>query len=75
MPNATELLEAYAAAGGPPTPDLTWFVALTRYKEAAASALLNKRGRKAGGQLDSSISRMVPALSVLLDEAMELVRT
>jgi aminoglycoside phosphotransferase (APT) family kinase protein len=68
MPTAAELLAAY----GRGLPDLRWFDALTRYKEAAATALLIKRGRKTG-KLDSLVRQMTPALPVLLCEAEELL--
>lgn len=45
-----------------------WFHALTRYKEAAATALLIKRGRKQGA-LVPSLQRMVGALAGMLVEA------
>ncbi|MYQ30695.1 phosphotransferase family protein [Streptomyces sp. SID4956] len=72
MPTARELLDAYADAGGPDLPDLTWFDALTRYKEAGATALLIKRGRKSG-RLLPQMARMAPALPQLLNEARELI--
>jgi aminoglycoside phosphotransferase (APT) family kinase protein len=68
MPTATDLLARY----GRELPDLRWFDALTRYKEAGATALLIKRGRKAG-DLPDSLERMVPALPDLVREAEELV--
>jgi aminoglycoside phosphotransferase (APT) family kinase protein len=73
MPTASELLGAYAAAGGAPLADLPWFEALTRYKEAAATALLIKRARRSG-QLPPALAGMVPALPRLLDEALALLR-
>jgi aminoglycoside phosphotransferase (APT) family kinase protein len=72
MPTAAELLDAYAAAGGAPLDDLVWFDALTRYKEAAATALLIKRARRSG-DLPPGLERMVPALPRLVDEALELL--
>jgi aminoglycoside phosphotransferase (APT) family kinase protein len=73
MPTGRELLDAYvAAAGGKAPPDLEWFDALTYYKEAGATALLIKRGRKSGGMPDS-IARMVPALPGLLRRAERIV--
>jgi aminoglycoside phosphotransferase (APT) family kinase protein len=72
MPTANELLDAYAAAGGAPLADLRWFDALTRYKEAAATALLIKRARRSGNP-PPALERMVPALPRLLDEAYELL--
>ncbi|GAB2964115.1 phosphotransferase family protein [Amycolatopsis acidiphila] len=68
MPTAAELLASY----GRELPDMRWFDALTRYKEAGATALLVKRGRK-NGDLTGSMARMVPALPVLLEEAASLV--
>lgn len=73
MPRKAELLDAYQEARGEPLRDLLWFEALTKYKESAATALLIKRGRKAG-RLNDMHGRMLPALPVLLDEALELLR-
>ena len=72
MPPAAQLLHAYAAAGGAPLDDLRWFDALTRYKEAAATALLIKRARRSG-EIEPALERMVPALPRLVDEACELL--
>jgi aminoglycoside phosphotransferase (APT) family kinase protein len=72
MPGKAELIDAYQQARGEPLSDLPWFEALTKYKESAATALLIKRGRKTG-QLNDMHRRMLPALPVLLDEAMELL--
>ncbi|MEU9024964.1 phosphotransferase family protein [Actinomadura sp. NPDC048394] len=72
MPPRTELLAAYVAAGGRQVPDLPWFEALTHYKEAGATALLIKRGRRAG-ELAPTIARMVPALPGLLTKAEALL--
>ena len=72
MPAAAELLDAYAAAGGAAVDDLRWFDALTRYKEAAATALLIKRARRSG-ELPPALERMVPALPRLVDEALVLL--
>ncbi|HVV10522.1 phosphotransferase family protein [Amycolatopsis sp.] len=68
MPTAAELLAAYGAD----LPDLRWFEALTRYKEAGATALLIKRGRK-NGTLPDGVARMVPALPGLLAETEALL--
>jgi aminoglycoside phosphotransferase (APT) family kinase protein len=46
MPTQAELLETYESALGTRTPDIEWFHALTRYKEAAAMALIAKHMRK-----------------------------
>jgi aminoglycoside phosphotransferase (APT) family kinase protein len=72
MPTAAELLDAYAAAGGASLADLRWFDALTRYKEAATTALLVKRARRSG-PLAPALERMVPALPRLVDEAYEML--
>ncbi|WP_326818555.1 phosphotransferase family protein [Streptomyces sp. NBC_01762] len=72
MPAKAELVDAYQEARGEQLRDLAWFEALTKYKESAATALLIKRGRKAG-ELTAMHRRMLPALPVLLDEAMELL--
>ena len=67
-----ELLDVYTEARGQALPDLDWFRALTKYKEAAATALLIKRGRRAE-PLPDSLVRMEPALPRLLDEALTLL--
>ncbi|MFD3309509.1 phosphotransferase family protein [Streptomyces sp. NPDC058694] len=72
MPGKAELIDVYQEARGEPLRDLAWFEALTKYKESAATALLIKRGRKAGRPTDMH-QRMRPALPLLLDEAMELL--
>jgi aminoglycoside phosphotransferase (APT) family kinase protein len=72
MPSKAELVAAYEQARGEPLRNLMWFEALTKYKESAATALLIKRARKAG-QLNDMHRRMLPALPVLLDQAMELL--
>ncbi|MFJ3895262.1 MULTISPECIES: phosphotransferase family protein [unclassified Streptomyces] len=72
MPSGAELVDAYERARGEPLRDLWWFEALTRYKESAATALLIKRGRKAG-QVTDMHRRMLPALPELLDGALELL--
>lgn len=73
MPGKAELIEAYEETRGQRLHDMAWFEALTKYKEAAATALLIKRGRKAG-RLTDMHRRMRPALPVLLSEAAELLR-
>ena len=72
MPSKAELVDAYEELRGEALRDLWWFEALTKYKESAATALLIKRGRKAG-QLNDMHRRMLPALPELLDQAMELL--
>lgn len=71
-PTRQELIEAYEAAMGVTLRDLRWFDALTKYKEAAATALLIKRGLKAG-PLSPSNQRMLPALPRLVSGALEIV--
>jgi aminoglycoside phosphotransferase (APT) family kinase protein len=71
MPTKAELVAAYEEARGARVPDLSWFEALTKYKESAATALLIKRARKDGAEGDMH-ARMTPALPVLLAEAAEL---
>ncbi|ROO87930.1 aminoglycoside phosphotransferase (APT) family kinase protein [Actinocorallia herbida] len=69
MPTGGELLDAYLTVAGLGTPpDLDWFTALTYYKEAGATALLIKRGRRAE-TMHPAIRRMIPALPGLLREA------
>ncbi|KOU59022.1 aminoglycoside phosphotransferase [Streptomyces sp. MMG1533] len=72
MPGKAELVEAYQEARGERLRDLAWFEALTKYKESAATALLIKRARKTG-RFTEMHRRMLPALPVLLDEALELL--
>jgi aminoglycoside phosphotransferase (APT) family kinase protein len=68
MPTAAELLAAY----GRELPDMRWFDALTRYKEAGATALLIKRGRKQR-EMPGLVGQMTPALPLLLREAEEML--
>lgn len=72
MPGKAELVDAYQEARGEALPDLPWFEALTKYKESAATALLIKHARRAG-TLAAMHHRMLPALPVLLDEALDLL--
>ncbi|MCA1831368.1 MAG: phosphotransferase family protein [Actinomycetota bacterium] len=46
MPAVKHLHHAYAKAAGRHLPDMKWFGALVRYKQAAASALIVKNARK-----------------------------
>jgi aminoglycoside phosphotransferase (APT) family kinase protein len=71
MPSTQELEDAYLAARGVALPDITWFHALTRYKEAAATALLIKRARKLN-DINDMILRMIPTLPGMLIEVHEL---
>ena len=72
MPGRAELIDAYQQARGGALRDLPWFEALAKYKESAASARLITRARKAG-RLSDTHRRMLPALPVLLDQAMGLL--
>jgi aminoglycoside phosphotransferase (APT) family kinase protein len=72
MPSSAELETAYQQARGVQLPDLAWFHALTRYKEAAATGLLIKRDRKLHSTHES-FARMEPALPSLLEEAHQLL--
>lgn len=72
MPAEAELVDAYEELRGERLRDLSWFEALTKYKESAATALLIKRGRKSG-KLNDMHRRMLPALPELLDGALELL--
>jgi aminoglycoside phosphotransferase (APT) family kinase protein len=63
MPSDAELLAAYEDASGRPVPDLGWFAALTRYKEAAAMALIAKHlARKGDTDTLAKMAEMLPAL-------------
>jgi aminoglycoside phosphotransferase (APT) family kinase protein len=72
-PAGRELVLAYEAAAGRPMPDLAWFDALTRYKEAGVTGLLLKRATKLGRPLKDSMQRMRPALPRLVREAIAIV--
>ena len=71
-PAIAEVVREYEKSFGTTIPDLEWFDALTRYKEAAATALLIKRARK-HNTMNPSFVRMEPALPGLLREALVLV--
>lgn len=68
-PTKAEVIAAYEAAGGRPLQDMAWFDALTKYKEAGATALLLKRGRR-GGAMPPAMRRMVDGVPQLLDEVL-----
>jgi aminoglycoside phosphotransferase (APT) family kinase protein len=72
-PAAGEVVAAYEDAHGRPVPDLGWFDALTRYKEAGATGLLLKRAAKLGRPVKESMERMRPALPGLVAEAIRIV--
>jgi len=69
---SSDLLAAYEGAAGAPVPDMAWFDALVRYKQAAASALLVKNAERRG---DSSpaIDRMRGGVGRLLGAALDLL--
>lgn len=70
MPNGSEMIDAYVAAGGEDFPDMDWFKALTNYKEAAATSLIMKRFLKRGEPMPGDPSA---EFKKLLDDAMELL--
>ena len=72
MPSDAELLAAYEAAAGAPVRDLDWFHALTRYKEAAAMALIAKHAARRGD--DEILARMAVMLPALIADAHDRVR-
>lgn len=71
MPDDVELLAAYEDAAGGPVADLEWFHALTRYKEAAAMALIAKHLARRG-QTDA-LERMAEMLPALIEDAHDRV--
>lgn len=72
MPSDAELLEAYIEEAGAPVPDLDWFHALTRYKEAAAMALIAKHLAKKGDA--ETLTKMADMLPALIADAHDRVR-
>lgn len=70
-PSVAEVVREYESAFGAAVTDIDWFNALTRYKEAAATALLIKRARK-NGSMNAPFKRMEPALPSLLADARTL---
>jgi aminoglycoside phosphotransferase (APT) family kinase protein len=72
-PTGREVVAAYEEASGRPLPELGWFDALTRYKEAGVTGLLLKRAFKVGRPLNGSMERMRPALPGLVQEAIAIV--
>jgi len=67
MPTDAELLAAYEAETGRAVVDLDWFHALTRYKEAAAMALIAKLAARRGD--DEILARMADMLPKLIADA------
>jgi len=63
MPSDSELLSLYEKEAGAQVPDLDWFHALTRYKEAAAMALIGKLAERRGdGDRFAHWTQVLPAL-------------
>lgn len=72
VPTDAELLAAYEKARGVRTADLDWFHALTRYKEAAAMALIAKHAARRGDT--EMIARFAVMLPELIADAHARVR-
>jgi aminoglycoside phosphotransferase (APT) family kinase protein len=72
MPTDAELLAEYEGSGGATTADLEWFHALTRYKEAAAMALIGKLLQKHDPDGDAGI-RMAAVCPTLIADAAQRV--
>ena len=72
-PAGREVVRAYEDALGLPVPELGWFDALTRYKEAGVTGLLLKRAMKLGLPVKESMARMQPELPRLVQEAIRIV--
>jgi aminoglycoside phosphotransferase (APT) family kinase protein len=72
-PSGREIVRAYEDALGRPVPELGWFDALTRYKEAGVTGLLLKRAMKLGRPVKESMARMQPELPRLVQEAIRIV--
>jgi aminoglycoside phosphotransferase (APT) family kinase protein len=71
MPSDRELLAAYEEAAGTQVVDLDWFHALTRYKEAAAMALIAKHAARRGDE--GILARMADLLPALIRDSLERV--
>ena len=72
-PAGHEIVRAYEEAIGRPIPELGWFDALTRYKEAGVTGLLLKRAMKLGRPVKESMARMQPELPRLVQESIRIV--
>ena len=72
-PTGREIVRAYEDALGRPVPELGWFDALTRYKEAGVTGLLLKRAMKLGRPVKESMARMQPELPRLVQDAIRIV--
>jgi aminoglycoside phosphotransferase (APT) family kinase protein len=71
MPSAAHLLREYEDERGSGIGDLSWFDALTRYKQAATTALIVKHNRRRP-EPDAAVERLVEPMARMLDEALEL---
>jgi aminoglycoside phosphotransferase (APT) family kinase protein len=69
MPDVRVLVERYEAARGVPVPELGWFHALVRFKQAAASAALVKNNRKVAHP-NPRVEGLAPHIRPLLDLAL-----
>jgi aminoglycoside phosphotransferase (APT) family kinase protein len=70
LPDAAALLAAYEDEHGVAVPDLSWFAALTAFKQTATMGLILKRNRRQP-QPDPTIEANAPLLPALLDQAMQ----
>jgi aminoglycoside phosphotransferase (APT) family kinase protein len=74
MPSDRDLLAAYERARGTTVRDLEWFDALTRYKEAAAMALIAKHMRRRDPDSDRATA-MGATCVTLIQQAARIVAT
>jgi aminoglycoside phosphotransferase (APT) family kinase protein len=72
-PAGRDVIRAYEDVLGRSVPELGWFDALTRYKEAGVTGLLLKRAMKLGRPVKESMARMQPELPRLVQEAIRMV--
>ncbi|MGD0238939.1 MAG: phosphotransferase family protein [Streptosporangiaceae bacterium] len=72
-PTGREVVRAYEDAVGHSVPELGWFDALTRYKEAGVTGLLLKRAIKLGRPVKESMARMQAELPRLVQQAIRIV--
>jgi aminoglycoside phosphotransferase (APT) family kinase protein len=72
-PSGPEVVRAYEEALGAPVPELGWFDALTRYKEAGITGLLLKRAHKLGQPVKETMARMAPELPRMVQDTIRRV--
>jgi aminoglycoside phosphotransferase (APT) family kinase protein len=72
-PTRDEIVRAYENAIGTAVPELGWFDALTRYKEAGITGLLLKRAQKLGRPVKESMARMRPELPRMVQDTIRMV--